>query len=139
MAPLVLELATLRMKDVAGVGGKNASLGEMISQLGGAGVRVPGGFATTSQAYREFLAQGNLNKRIAGRLGELNVDDVAALTQAGKEIRGWILAQEFPGKLRDEVTKAYGKLADGAGAVGHEVRGAFGLCHIRLWRDVPVK
>ena len=116
MTSLVLDLASLRMKDVAGVGGKNASLGEMISQLAGAGVRVPGGFATTSRAYREFLAQGGLNKRIAGRLGGLNVDDVAALTQAGKEIRGWILAQEFPGQLRDDVTKAYGKLADGAGA-----------------------
>jgi pyruvate,water dikinase len=116
MAPLVLDLATLRMKDVAGVGGKNASLGEMISQLGGAGVRVPGGFATTSHAYREFLAQGGLNTRIDGRLGRLNVDDVAALAQAGSEIRGWILAQEFPGRLRDEVAQAYGKLADGAGA-----------------------
>jgi pyruvate,water dikinase len=116
MAPLVLDLATLRMKDVAGVGGKNASLGEMISQLGGAGVRVPGGFATTSDAYREFLAQGGLNARIAERLGSLDVDDVAALAQAGNEIRGWILAQDFPGRLRDEVTQAYGKLADGAGA-----------------------
>jgi len=116
MAPLVLDFATLRMKDVAGVGGKNASLGEMISQLGSAGVRVPGGFATTSHAYREFLAQGGLNARIAGRLGKLDADNVAELAQAGNEIRGWILAQDFPGRLRDEVAQAYSKLADGAGA-----------------------
>jgi pyruvate,water dikinase len=113
--PLVLDLATLRMKDVAGVGGKNASLGEMISQLGGAGVRVPGGFATTADAYREFLAQGGLKERIATRLASLDVNDVAALTRAGEEIRGWIVAQEFPGRLRDEITSSYGKLANGAG------------------------
>ena len=116
MTPLVLDLATLRMNDVASVGGKNASLGEMISQLAGAGVRVPGGFATTSHAYREFLAQNGLNSRIAGHLGRLDVNDVAALAKTGKEIRGWILAQDFPGRLRDEVAQAYGKLADGAGA-----------------------
>src|SRR5688572_29405502 len=113
--PQVLDLATLRMKDVAGVGGKNASLGEMISQLGGAGVRVPGGFATTADAYREFLAQGGLKERIKSRLATLNVNDVAALAKAGEEIRGWIVAQEFPGRLRDEIASAYGKLADGAG------------------------
>ena len=115
MAPLVLDLATLRMKDVAGVGGKNASLGEMISQLGGAGVRVPGGFATTSHAYREFLAQDGLNARIAGRLDGLDVSDVAELAKVGREIRGWIVAQDFPGRLRAEIAGAYGKLADGAG------------------------
>src|SRR5690348_14665688 len=116
MTSLVLDLATLRMMDVALVGGKNASLGEMISQLGGAGVRVPGGFATTSQAYREFLAQGGLNERIAGRLGRLDVNDVAALAKAGQEIRGWILEQNFSGQLKDEIAGAYGRLADIAGA-----------------------
>ena len=116
MTPLVLDLATLRMNDVASVGGKNASLGEMISQLGGAGVRVPGGFATTSHAFREFLAQGGLDARIAGRLGGLNVDDVAALATAGNDIRVWILAQAFPARLRDEIAQAYGRLASDAGA-----------------------
>jgi pyruvate, water dikinase len=116
MTPLVIDLAALRMNDVGRVGGKNASLGEMISQLGGAGVRVPGGFATTADAYREFLAQGGLKERIAGRLGQLDVNDVNALVQAGQDIRGWILAQEFPGRLREEISAAYGKLADGAGA-----------------------
>jgi len=116
MIPLVLELSTLRMKDVASVGGKNASLGEMISQLGNAGVRVPGGFATTSQAYREFLAQGGLHQRIAGRLERLDVNDVTALAKAGGEIRTWILEQEFPAGLRDEIARAYRNLADSAGA-----------------------
>jgi len=111
-----MDLAALRMTDVASVGGKNASLGEMISQLGGAGVRVPGGFATTSHAYREFLAQGGLKDRIATRLGRLDVNDVSALAKAGEEIRGWIVAQAFPARLRDEIAGAYGKLADGAGA-----------------------
>src|SRR5882672_6920720 len=114
--PLIIDLAALRMNDVASVGGKNASLGEMISQLGGAGVRVPGGFATTANAYREFLTRGGLNGRIAERLGRLDVNDVSALALAGQDIRGWILAQEFPGKLRDEIAGAYGRLADDAGA-----------------------
>ena len=113
---LVLELASLRMKDVADVGGKNASLGEMISQLGGAGVRVPGGFATTAHAYREFLAQGGLDRRVASRLGGLDASDVSALARAGEEIRGWILAQDLPGRLRRDVADAYQELADGAGA-----------------------
>jgi pyruvate,water dikinase len=116
MTPLVIDLAALRMNDVGRVGGKNASLGEMISQLGSAGVRVPGGFATTADAYREFLTQGGLAKRIAECLGRLDVDDVNALAQAGREIRGWIVAQEFPARLRDEIAQAYGRLADAAGA-----------------------
>src|SRR5262245_63124516 len=111
---LVIDLSALRMKDVAVVGGKNASLGEMISQLGSAGVRVPGGFATTSQAYREFLAQNGLDTRIAGRLKGLDVNNVTALAATGKDIRGWILGQEFSGALRDQIASAYGRLADGA-------------------------
>jgi len=112
----VVDFATLRMKDVAEVGGKNASLGEMISQLGGAGVRVPGGFATTARAYREFLAQGGLDRRIAGRLQGLDVADVTALARAGAEIRGWILAQDIPQQLQHDIANAYRSLADGVGA-----------------------
>jgi len=115
-ASQVLDFATLRMKDVADVGGKNASLGEMISQLGGAGVRVPGGFATTARAYREFLAQGGLDRRVAGRLQELDVADVTALARAGAEIRGWILAQDIPQRLQRDISDAYCRLADGVGA-----------------------
>jgi len=113
--PLIQDFAALRMSDVASVGGKNASLGEMISQLGVAGVRVPGGFATTAQAYREFLAQDGLAKRISDRLARLNVDDVTALAAAGKEIRAWIVAQPFAPRLQQEIAAAYQKLADGSG------------------------
>jgi pyruvate,water dikinase len=112
----VLDLAALRMKDFAEVGGKNASLGEMMSQLSGAGVRVPGGFATTAQAYREFLAQGGLDERVAKRLRGLDVADVSALARAGAEVRGWILAQEMPPRLQQDIADAYRGLADGAGA-----------------------
>ncbi|MBI2296650.1 MAG: phosphoenolpyruvate synthase [Betaproteobacteria bacterium] len=114
-APLVMDFSALRMSDVASVGGKNASLGEMISQLSGAGVQVPGGFATTARAYREFLGQGGLDKRIAQRLGKLNADDVTALAAAGEEIRGWILAQEFSPALKQEITSEYQKLAAASG------------------------
>jgi pyruvate,water dikinase len=113
---LILDFASLRMTDVADVGGKNASLGEMMSQLGGAGVRVPGGFATTAQAYREFLAQGGLEQRVAARLRGLDVSDVLALARAGEEIRSWILAQDLPSQLQQDLAAAYRKLADGAGA-----------------------
>ena len=81
----------LRMTDVDSVGGKNASLGEMISQLSGAGVRVPGGFATTADAFRDFLKASGLDKRIAERLTTLNPEDVRELANAGGEIRQWIV------------------------------------------------
>jgi pyruvate,water dikinase len=113
---LILDFSNVRMKDVAQVGGKNASLGEMMSELGDAGVRVPGGFATTAQAYREFLAQGKLEQRVATRLRGLDVADVSALARAGEEIRGWILAQELPARLQQEIANAYRRLADGVGA-----------------------
>ena len=114
-AELVVDLSTVRMHDVPRVGGKNASLGEMISQLAGTGVRVPGGFATTADGYREFLAQGGLDRRVAERLRKVDTGDVAGLAQAGQEIRGWIMAQELPRRLLAEVAEAYRKLADGAG------------------------
>ena len=114
-AAYVLDLSTLRMSDVGIVGGKNASLGEMIGHLAGAGVQVPGGFATSSGAYRDFLAHGGLDKRIAARLETLNVDDVTALAMAGKEIRGWIVAQPFSSALQGAVAAAYDALAKAAG------------------------
>lgn len=113
--PMVLDFAALRMSDVASVGGKNASLGEMISQLGSAGVRVPGGFATTAQAYREFLAQNGLAQRISDRMAVLDVDDVAALARAGEEIRRWIVEQPLAPRLRQEIAEAYQKLVAGSG------------------------
>ncbi|MCB1632599.1 MAG: phosphoenolpyruvate synthase, partial [Pseudomonadales bacterium] len=103
----------LGMGDVARVGGKNASLGEMISSLAHADVRVPDGFATTADAYREFLAQDGLDRRIAERLAVLDVDDVAELARAGAEIRGWIRAAPLSQALRAEVETAYARLGEG--------------------------
>jgi pyruvate,water dikinase len=111
---LVLDLAEVRMSDVAAVGGKSASLGEMISQLGSAGVRVPGGFATSAHAYRTFLSQKALDKRISQRLAALDADDVKALTAAGEQIRGWILAQVFPAALEKEIAARYKALTAGS-------------------------
>jgi pyruvate,water dikinase len=97
--PYVLPFEQLRMTDVERVGGKNASLGEMISQLASTGVRVPGGFATTAVAYREFLAAGGLAGRIEQALDKLDIEDVAALADAGREIRQWILDTPLPPAL----------------------------------------
>ena len=93
--------------DLPLVGGKNASLGEMIGELAGAGIRVPAGFATTASAYREFMATAGLQARIAERLAELDVEDVAALARAGAEIRDWITAAPLPDALQRGIRKAY--------------------------------
>ncbi len=114
---LVIPFEQLRMSDVEVVGGKNASLGEMISQLAPAGVRVPGGFATTAHAFREFLAFSDLSGRINARLDALNTDDVKALAEAGAEIRGWVTEAPFPPDLTAAVREAFATLtADDAGA-----------------------
>ena len=113
----VLPFEQLRMTDVDTVGGKNASLGEMISQLSDAGVRVPGGFATTAQAFRDFLAQTGLDKKIADRLTTLDADDVRALAEAGREIRQWIEQTPLPSKLDQDIRTAFAKLdTDGQGS-----------------------
>ena len=113
----VVPFDQLRMTDVDTVGGKNASLGEMISQLSDAGVRVPGGFATTAQAYRDFLSQTGLADRIAQRLSTLDADDVRALAQAGTEIRQWIVEAPLPAQLDAEIREAFAGLdADGKGS-----------------------
>ena len=98
------------MADVEQVGGKNASLGEMISNLAAAGIRVPGGFATTAQAYREFL--GELGPRIDERLRALNPEDVDALAKCGAEVRSWILKQAFPVALEQEIRAKYQELTE---------------------------
>ncbi len=107
----VIPFERLRMTDVDDVGGKNASLGEMIGQLADAGIRVPGGFATTAFAFREFLMNDDLAGRIARRLDALVVDDVAALAQAGAEIRGWLATAPLPPALVHAVRDAYAQLA----------------------------
>jgi pyruvate,water dikinase len=98
------------MADVERVGGKNASLGEMISNLSGAGVTVPGGFATTAHAYREFLAHEGLNERINQTLARLDVDDVKALAEAGKMIRQWVIDTPLPPTFESELRSAYESL-----------------------------
>ncbi|GIX25143.1 MAG: phosphoenolpyruvate synthase [Caldimonas sp.] len=114
---LVVPFEQLRMTDVEVVGGKNASLGEMISQLSASGVRVPGGFATTAHAFREFLKHGGLVERIHERLASLNTDDVRALAQAGAEIRSWVLNTPFPPALEAAIRAEFDKLtADDPGA-----------------------
>ncbi|MDH5216960.1 MAG: phosphoenolpyruvate synthase, partial [Gammaproteobacteria bacterium] len=100
----------LGMDDVEIVGGKNASLGEMIQGLSAAGVRVPGGFATTAHAYRHFLAQHDLGKRINVMLSEFDVNDVNALADVGKNIRQWIMDTDFPDDLREAIITAYKKM-----------------------------
>ncbi len=100
------------MKDVSVVGGKNASLGEMIGQLSDAGIRVPDGFATTAQAFRDFLELGGLESRINTRLAALDVNDVKALAQAGADIRSWMLANPLPEPLETEIRHHYAALGD---------------------------
>jgi pyruvate,water dikinase len=112
---LVVPFEALRMTDVETVGGKNASLGEMISQLAQAGVKVPGGFATTAQAFREFLTHNRLTERIAERLAGLNTEDVKALAQAGAEIRGWVREAAYPPALEAAIREAFQKLCNGDG------------------------
>ena len=112
----VIWFENLRMHDVERVGGKNASLGEMISQLAEKGVRVPGGFATTAEAYRAFLAHNGLNERISAALAGLDIEDVAELARVGKEIRQWILETPFPEQLDAEIAAAWDKMVADAGS-----------------------
>ncbi|MDB6158528.1 MAG: ppsA [Gammaproteobacteria bacterium] len=113
MNTYVIPFERLGMHDVETVGGKNASLGEMIGALANLGVRVPGGFATTAQAYREFLRQGGLDDRIRTELAALNVDDVSALAATGARIRGWIMSTQFPLDLQKAVTDELRRMSNG--------------------------
>lgn len=117
LSSYVIALEHLRMHDVEVVGGKNASLGEMISQLADAGVRVPGGFATTAQAFRDFLAfpqsdGQSLADRIAHRLSDLDINDVRALAKSGTEIRQWIIDTPFQPRLLEEIKQFYQQLVN---------------------------
>ncbi|MEO8508005.1 MAG: phosphoenolpyruvate synthase [Betaproteobacteria bacterium] len=118
----VIPFERLRMTDVDEVGGKNASLGEMISQLAGAGIRVPGGFATTATAFREFLAHHGLAQRIAERIRGLDVEDVEALVRAGADIRCWLTEAPLPPALEQEIRAAYALLAEDAPDASFAVR-----------------
>ena len=126
----VLPFEELRVGDVESVGGKNSSLGEMISQLASAGVRVPTGFATTAQAFRDFLKHNQLDHKIAQRLSTLNVDDVRALAEAGAEIRSWIESAAFQPQLESEIREAFKKL-DSSG------KGSFAVRSSATAEDLP--
>ncbi len=117
----VLPFEELRVGDVESVGGKNSSLGEMISQLALMGVRVPTGFATTSLAFRDFLQHNQLDRKISERLVQLNVDDVRALAEAGAEIRSWIENASFQPRLENEIREAF-KALDASGIGSFAVR-----------------
>ena len=120
---LVVPFEALRMTDVESVGGKNASLGEMISQLSHAGVRVPGGFATTAHAFRSFLSFNHLKARIDQRLEGLNVEDVKALAQCGEDIRHWIESSPLQPELEAAIREAFSALgAQASGAISVAVR-----------------
>ena len=119
---LVVPLEHLRMTDVEAVGGKNASLGEMISQLAASGVRVPGGFATTAHAFREFLQQGGLAERINAKLATLDTDDVRALAAVGALIRGWVEAQPFPATLEMAIRAEFERLTETSAGASFAVR-----------------
>jgi pyruvate,water dikinase len=111
--PYVIKLEELGMNDVEVVGGKNASLGEMIGNLSNLGVSVPGGFATTAAAYREFLGANKLDTRIAKQLDNLDVDDIPALTSAGKAIRDAIMESPLPDALMQQIETAWKEMSDG--------------------------
>jgi pyruvate, water dikinase len=118
----ILWLHELRLSDLARVGGKNSSLGEMIGHLANLGVSVPGGYATTAEAFKAFIAHNDLSKRIFDRLASLDVEDVTALTEAGKEIRGWVIDAPLQPDLDADIRSAYQKLcAENAGDGGGDV------------------
>ncbi|GIX51772.1 phosphoenolpyruvate synthase [Sphaerotilus sulfidivorans] len=119
---LVVPFEQLRMTDVDTVGGKNSSLGEMISQLAASGVRVPGGFATTAHAFREFLKASDLTGKINARLDNLNTDDVRALAEAGAEIRGWVESAPFPADLEAAIRAEFARLTEGSPEASFAVR-----------------
>ena len=112
MTDYILWLDKIGMADLGQVGGKNASLGEMIGNLTSAGVNVPGGFVTTADAYWEFLATDNLSERITQRLAKLDINDVVGLAKAGEEIRQWILSTPFPPTLIKALQQAYDSLTE---------------------------
>lgn len=114
LQPYIIKLDQLGMNDVELVGGKNASLGEMIGHLSGLGVSVPGGFATTAHAYRDFLSADGVDKKIAGELSSLDIDDVSALAVSGERIRRWIMDTPLPARLESELRSHWDAMCDGA-------------------------
>ena len=110
MNRFTINLADINSQDLPEVGGKNASLGEMIQHLSSVGVSVPGGFATTSNAFQEFLTQNNLQTKIASELDRLDIDDIAKLAHTGEKIRNWVLSSELPNNLERAIMTSYQSL-----------------------------
>ncbi len=113
MSAYIIPFEKLGRHDVEIVGGKNSSLGEMISHLAKMGVSVPGGFATTAQAYRDFLQHEGLAQRISAELAQLDVDDVAQLARTGTRIRNWVLETPFQPRLQQELLEAFDAMSGG--------------------------
>ena len=122
MNEYVIFFQELSRQDIDKVGGKNASLGEMISNLSGKGVSVPGGFATTAQAYREFLEQNGLSKKINDTLNKLDINDVLALAETGKQIREWVCQAPLQPALESAIREAFDKLQAGNTSMAVAVR-----------------
>ncbi len=116
MSANILWLKDLRLTDLAQVGGKNSSLGEMIGQLADLGVSVPGGFATTADAFKAFIAHNDLHARIYDKLATVDVEDVPALTRAGAEIRGWVIDAPLQPDLDADIRTAYAQMCAEAGS-----------------------
>ena len=122
MSANVLWFSELGLDDLDQVGGKNSSLGEMVQNLSKAGVRVPNGFATTADAYRRFIAHGDLAETISEQLADLDIDDVARLAVVGRSIRSAVVAQPFPPDLEAEIRAGYAELAGGDEQLSFAVR-----------------
>ncbi|MCL2918670.1 phosphoenolpyruvate synthase [Shewanella litorisediminis] len=131
MQQYVLWYQELGMGDVNKVGGKNASLGEMISNLANAGVQVPGGFATTAHAFNEFLEQSGVNQKIYDILDTLDVDDVNALAKVGAQIRQWVIETPFQPELEQAIHEAYNKLS------GETTEASFAVRSSATAEDMP--
>src|SRR5580765_6728814 len=127
----VVWFADLTMADVDRVGGKNASLGELVGGLAAAGVRVPDGFATTAGAFRRFLAADDLATRIDAELAELDVEDTVALTEVGSRIRSLVENQQFPSDLEADIRQAYEQLA------GQDAGSTFAIRSSATAEDLP--
>ena len=115
MSENIVSFESLSMSDVPRVGGKNASLGEMISSLSSAGVKVPGGFATTADAFQRFLSHNQLGERIHDLLSTLNIDDVTTLAKTGKTIRHWMVETPFPEDLENDIRASYHQMSERVG------------------------
>jgi pyruvate, water dikinase len=134
----ILWLHALRLSDLARVGGKNSSLGEMIGHLANLGVSVPGGFATTAEAFKAFIAHNDLHQRIFDKLATLDVDDVPALTAAGSEIRSWVIDAPLQAELDRDIRAAYAQLcAENSGSNGNNAEIAVAVRSSATAEDLP--